>query len=75
MRVLLTGGAGYIGSHTALKLLEAGHEAVSLDNLSNSSRESLRRVAKITGREAPLWVGDCTVEADVEKVFEACAVK
>ena len=73
MRVLLTGGAGYIGSHTALKLLEAGHEAVSLDNLSNSSRESLRRVAKITGREAPLWVGDCTVEADVEKVFEACA--
>ncbi len=69
MRVLLTGGAGFIGSHTALKLLEAGHEAVSLDNLSNSSAESLKRVSKITGREAPLVVGDCTVEADVERAF------
>ncbi len=73
MRVLLTGGAGFIGSHTALKLLEAGHEAVSLDNLSNASEESLRRVSRITGKEAPLVVGDCTREEDLERVFEKYA--
>lgn len=49
MRVLVTGGAGYIGSHTVLSLTEQGHEAVVLDNLSNSSIESLRRVEKLTG--------------------------
>ena len=73
MRVLLTGGAGFIGSHTALKLLEAGHEAISLDNLSNSSAESLKRVSQITGKPAPLCVGDCTSEADVERVFREYA--
>ena len=73
MRVLLTGGAGFIGSHTALKLLEAGHEAISLDNLSNSSAESLKRVAQITGKPAPLSVGDCTVETDVDRVFREYA--
>ncbi len=71
MRVLLTGGAGYIGSHTALCLLEAGHEVVVLDNLSNASPEGLKRVEALTGRKAPLFVGDCTVEADVKKVFES----
>ena len=49
MRVLVTGGAGYIGSHTALELLNAGHEVCVVDNLSNSSRESLRRVEALTG--------------------------
>ncbi|UOQ59938.1 UDP-glucose 4-epimerase GalE [Leucobacter rhizosphaerae] len=49
MRVLLTGGAGYIGSHTALVLIEQGHEVVVLDDLSNASEESLRRVAALTG--------------------------
>ena len=48
MRVLLTGGAGYIGSHTALCLLQAGHDVVVLDNLDNSSPESLRRVQELT---------------------------
>lgn len=50
MHVLITGGAGYIGSHTALELLEAGHEVSVVDNLSNSSQESLRRVEEITGK-------------------------
>jgi UDP-glucose 4-epimerase len=50
MRVLVTGGAGYIGSHTCLVLLEAGHEVVVADNLSNSKEESLRRVRDLTGR-------------------------
>lgn len=50
VKVLLTGGAGYIGSHTALVLLEAGHEVVVVDDLHNSSAESLRRVSELTGR-------------------------
>ena len=70
MRVLLTGGAGYIGSHTALCLLNAGHEVVVLDNLSNASPEALRRVEELTGRRAPLIVGDCADEATVAQVFE-----
>lgn len=51
MKVLLTGGAGYIGSHTAVALLEKGHEVISVDNFCNSSRESYRRIEQITGRE------------------------
>jgi len=49
-KILVTGGAGYIGSHTTLMLLEAGYEVVVIDNLSNSSQESLLRVEKITGK-------------------------
>ena len=70
MRVLLTGGAGYIGSHTALCLLEAGHQVVALDNLDNACPEGLRRVEELTGKKAPLVVGDCTREEDVTRVFE-----
>jgi len=50
MRILVTGGAGYIGSHTCVELLKAGHEIVVVDNLSNSSRESLRRVERLTDK-------------------------
>ena len=60
MRVLLTGGAGYIGSHTALVLLERGHEVVVLDDLSNSSEESLRRVEDLTGRPIDFVRADLT---------------
>lgn len=60
MRVLLTGGAGYIGSHTALVLIEQGHEVVVLDNLANSSAESLRRVEELTGGSIPLIRADLT---------------
>lgn len=58
MKVLVTGGAGYIGSHTTLALLQAGFDLVVLDNLSNSSAKSLSRVAKIAGRSATFVVGD-----------------
>ncbi|MBA8795873.1 UDP-glucose 4-epimerase [Friedmanniella endophytica] len=69
MKVLLTGGAGYIGSHTAVVLLEAGHDVVVLDNLANSSPESLVRVAELTGREAPLVVGDIADRKLVERTL------
>ncbi|WP_336652225.1 MULTISPECIES: UDP-glucose 4-epimerase GalE [unclassified Leucobacter] len=58
MRVLLTGGAGYIGSHTAVVLLERGHEVVVLDDFSNSSPEAVRRVEQLTGREIPVIEAD-----------------
>lgn len=58
MRVLLTGGAGYIGSHTAVVLLDRGHEVVVLDDFSNSSPEAVRRVEQLTGREIPVIEAD-----------------
>lgn len=68
-RVLVTGGAGYIGSHTLVELLEAGYEALVLDNLCNSSSEALRRVVRITGRE-PLFVeGDVRDKVLVERLL------
>lgn len=62
-RVLVTGGAGYIGSHTVVELLQAGWDVVVLDNLCNASAESLRRVERITGREVPLARADIRDEA------------
>ncbi|MFT3805161.1 MAG: UDP-glucose 4-epimerase GalE [Burkholderiaceae bacterium] len=56
--ILITGGAGYIGSHTVVELLNDGKQVLVLDNLSNSSAESLRRVERITGREVPFVEGD-----------------
>ena len=55
MKILLTGGAGFIGSHTLIELTEAGHEAVVVDNLDNSSPISLKRVAKIIGKDVPFY--------------------
>ena len=67
--VLVTGGAGYIGSHTTLCLLQAGFDVVVLDNLSNSSPESLRRVAELAGR-APVFVeADLRDRQALENVF------
>ncbi len=71
MRVLVTGGAGYIGSHTCVELLNAGHDVVVVDNLSNSRRESLRRVAQITGREVALEVADIRDRAALRRIFAA----
>ena len=69
MNVLVTGGAGYIGSHTCVELIAAGHQPIAVDNLVNSSAESLRRVAQITGKEVPFIDGDVCDEALMEKVF------
>ncbi len=69
MRILVAGGAGYIGSHTCLVLLEAGHEVVVADNLCNSKEESLRRVQELTGKPITFYQVDVTDEAQVEKIF------
>ncbi|MGP5220484.1 UDP-glucose 4-epimerase GalE [Arthrobacter rhombi] len=73
MRILVTGGAGYIGSHTVLLLLEEGHDVHVLDNLSNSSREALRRVAELAGGQATLHVADLLEPAALDRVLTAAA--
>ena len=69
MKVLVTGGAGYIGSHTCVELIAAGHEPIALDNLCNSNPESLRRVAQITGHQVPFIEGNVCDEALLHEVF------
>ena len=69
MNILVTGGAGYIGSHTLIELYKAGHTAVVVDNLSNSNPESLRRVAQITGRETPFFKVDIRDREGLDRVF------
>ena len=69
MRILLTGGSGFIGSHTAVELLEAGHDVVLYDNLCNSSAEAAAAVETITGKKAPLIVGDIRDKALMTKVL------
>jgi UDP-glucose 4-epimerase len=71
MKVLVTGGAGYIGSHTTVELLEAGHEVVVVDNLSNSSEESLRRVQEITNKGLVFYKDDVCDRAALDKIFAA----
>ncbi|MBE9520905.1 MAG: UDP-glucose 4-epimerase GalE, partial [Proteobacteria bacterium] len=70
MRVLVTGGAGYIGSHTCVELLEAGYEVVVLDNLVNSSAESISRVQEITGKKMVFHKVDLLDRQAVNTVFE-----
>lgn len=69
MSVLVTGGAGYIGSHTVLQLLEAGDDVVVFDNLSNSSEEALKRVEKITGKKVKFYKADMCCPEDLDKIF------
>ncbi len=70
-KILITGGAGYIGSHTALELLNAGYEVAVYDNLSNSSEESLKRVEELTGKQIHFYEGDVLDGECLSKVFEA----
>jgi UDP-glucose 4-epimerase len=72
--VLVTGGAGYIGSHTALSLLEAGYDVVVLDNLCNSSIESLSRVEQICGRTPEFVQGDVRDSALLDRLFAEYAI-
>ncbi|HSN74216.1 MAG TPA: SDR family NAD(P)-dependent oxidoreductase, partial [Anaerolineae bacterium] len=69
MRILVTGGAGYIGSHTCLELLHAGHEVVVVDNLSNSKAEALRRVQELAGRPLAFHQVDLLDRAALDAAF------
>ena len=69
MSILVSGGAGYIGSHTCVELIQVGYEIVVADNLCNSSEEALRRVEKITGRAIPFVNAELCNEGDVEELF------
>jgi len=70
MKIAVTGGAGYIGSHTIIELDKAGHSVVVVDNLVNSCEESLRRVAKIIGKEVPFVKADVRDAAVMEQLFK-----
>lgn len=69
MNVLVTGGAGFIGSHTVVELLQSGYGVVVIDNLSNASKESLARVEKITGKSVVFYENDVRDEAALERIF------
>lgn len=69
MKILVTGGAGYIGSHTCVELLERGYEVVVLDNYYNSCAVSVERVEKITGKKIALYEGDVRDRAMLDKIF------
>jgi UDP-glucose 4-epimerase len=71
MKILVTGGAGYIGSHTCVLLIEAGHEVIIFDNFSNASKESIRRVEQIVQTRVPYIEGDIRSREDLAKVFDA----
>ena len=69
MSILVAGGAGYIGSHTCVELIQAGYEVVVADNLYNSSEEAIRRVEKIVGKKIPFENTELCDRAQVEALF------
>ncbi|RCH88480.1 hypothetical protein CU098_002735, partial [Rhizopus stolonifer] len=69
-RILVTGGAGYIGSHTCLELLNAGYDIVVMDNLINANKEALHRVEQLAGRPIVFMKGNVTHESDLEDIFQ-----
>ena len=74
MKILVTGGAGYIGSHTCIELLENGYDIVVADNFSNSKPEALKRIKKVTGRDFDFFECDlCDIDA-LNEVFEKCDI-
>lgn len=69
MKILVTGGTGYIGSHTVVELLEAGYEVVIIDNLSNSKKKVIDKIKVITGKEITFYKGDVCDKELLEKIF------
>lgn len=70
IKILVTGGTGYIGSHTAVQLLQEGHEVIILDNLTNSKAAAVKAIAQIAGKEPFLYVADVLDTAALDKIFE-----
>lgn len=71
MKILVTGGAGYIGSHTCVELLKAGYEVIVVDNLSNSDQEAIARVEKITGKPIKFYEADILDKKAMQAIFDA----
>ncbi len=69
MAILVTGGAGFIGTHTVIELLDAGYDVVVMDNLSNSSKEAITRVEKISGKKVPFYESDIRDKQALETIF------
>ena len=69
MNILVTGGAGYIGSHTCVELLNSGYDVTVIDNLCNANPKSLERVEAITGKKVKFYEGDVRDEALLRKIF------
>lgn len=72
--ILVTGGAGFIGSHTCVELLDAGYDVAVIDNLVNSRAESLNRVERITGKRVAFYQEDARDEAALNRIFDAHAI-
>ncbi len=70
MMILITGGAGYIGSHTCVQLLDSGYEIVVVDNLCNSSREAVRRIKRLTGRDFRFYEEDLRNAGALDRIFQ-----
>jgi UDP-glucose 4-epimerase len=74
MKILVTGGAGYIGSHTCLELLQAGHEVVVVDNLSNSKEDSLKRIQEISGKNLEFHRADLLDREALDQIFSGAGI-
>src|SRR5699024_6658950 len=70
MNILVTGGAGYIGSHTCITLLELGHRVIIVDNLSNSNLSTIKKIKEITRKDVDFYLIDITIEKDLIDIFE-----
>jgi UDP-glucose 4-epimerase len=75
MSILVTGGAGYIGSHTCVELLQAGYDLVVIDNFSNSKMDSLNRVKELTGKDVTFYEVDLLNRDDVDKIFKQHSIE
>ena len=75
MAILVAGGAGYIGSHTCVELLNAGYEVVVVDNLYNSSEEALKRVEQITGKTVKFYEADIRDTDTLNQIFDKESVE